>query len=377
MKTKNIILSVFIITALFFTSCERYYNPGQNIKIVQEDTINNNEIKTLLKYINNSGDYINTRGVPNMVSADDVYDNLSSYYIIDIRSKEEYIAGHINGAVNVKTSEIIDFLNKNVSPSVYDKLVIACHTGQTASYVTSILRLLGYNNVYAMKYGMGAWNRKLDKWSNGVSNKYANKLEIKDNPKSKIMPYPQIKTGKSCGAEILEARARTVLNTPFGKLKVNADRAFTDSSFYIVNYWPKDKYLKGHIPGAIQYTPKHDLNDSTFLNTLPTDKKILVYCFTGQNSAFAVAYLRLLGYNAFTLGFGANSFMHDVLVSREHWHGFKASDKLNDFPLIEGDKPTDKKFETAVPANNGNAGTSKPKKKVKRHKKKEVEGGCG
>jgi len=377
MKTKNIILSVFIITALFFTSCERYYNPGLNIKIVQEDTINNNEIKTLLKYINNSGDYINTKGVPNMVSADDVFENLSSYYVIDIRSKDEYVAGHINGAVNVKTTEIIDFLDEYVSPSVYDKLIIACHSGQTASYVTSILRLLGYNNVYAMKYGMGAWNRKLDKWSNGVSNKYANKLETKDNPKGKVMPYPQIKTGEGCGAEILEARARTVLNTPFGKLKVNADRAFSDSSFYIVNYWPKDKYEKGHIPGAVQYTPKHDLNDTTFLNTLPTDKKILVYCFTGQNAAFIVAYLRLLGYNAFTLGFGANSFMHSDLVAREHWHGFKAAEKLNDFPLVEGDKPTDKKFENAVPENNGNAGAAKPKKKVKRHKKKEVEGGCG
>ncbi len=375
MNYKSIIFSLIVFTAVVFTSCERYYNPGLNIKTVQEDTIKEPEIKVLLRYINNSGDYINTKGVPNMVSAGDVYDNLSNYYVIDIRSHEEYVAGHINGAVNVKASEIIDFLDKNVSPVVYDKIVIACHTGQSASYVTSALRLMGYSNVYAMKYGMSSWNRKLDKWSKGVSNKYANKLETQFNPKGEKTAYPEIKTGEHCGAEILHARVKTVLNTPFSKLKINAERAFTDSSFYIVNYWPKDKYEKGHIPGATQYTPKYDLNDTTFLKTLPVDKKILVYCFTGQNAAFTIAYLRLLGYNAFTLGFGANSFMHDVLVSREHWHGFKAADKLNDFPLITGEAPSDKKVNTGKPGVNNDK--PKTKKKIVRRKKKEVEGGCG
>ncbi len=378
MNYKNIILSFIFLTTIIFTSCEKYYNPGLNIKVVQEDTVKEPEIDVLLRFINNSGDYINTKGVPNMVSATDVYENLSSYYVIDIRSHEEYVEGHINGAVNVQPGEIMDFLDKNVSPIVYDKIVIACHSGQTASYVTSILRLLGYNNVYAMKYGMGAWNRTLDKWSKGVSNKYANKLETKDNPKGKEMPYPQLKTGEHCGAEILHARAKTVLNTPFSKLKINAGRAFSDTSFYIVNYWPKEKYLKGHIPGAVQYTPKHDLKTTTFLKTLPSNKKILVYCFTGQHSAFVTAYLRLLGYNAFTLGFGANSFMHDVLVSRQNWHGFKASEKLNDYPLIKGEEPSDKKLNIGAPVdNNGEGNTPKPKKKIKRHKKKEVEGGCG
>jgi len=377
MKTKNIIFIALAFVLLSFTSCDRYYNPGLNIKTVQEDTISTNEIETLIHFINNSGDYINSKGVPNMVSATDVYENLSSYYVIDIRSHEEYVAGHINGAVNVQANDIIDFLDKKVSPSVYDKLIIACHTGQSASYVTAVLRLIGYNNVYAMKYGMGSWNRSLDRWSAGVSNKYANQLETKDNPKGKENAYPPIKTGELCGAEILEARAKTVLNTPFSKIKINADRAFSDTSFYIVNYWPKDKYLKGHIPGAVQYTPKHDLNDTTFLKTLPNDRKILVYCFTGQNAAFTIAYLRLLGYNAFTLGFGANSFMHSDLVARENWHGFKAAEKLNDYPLIKGENPTDKKFDAAVGVGNNNAPVLKTKKKIKRHKKKEVEGGCG
>ena len=373
---RNIIISIFALIVISFSSCERYYNPGLNVKTVTEDTVKDKEIDVLLRYINNSGDYINSKGVPNMVSAEDVYDNLASYYVVDIRSNDEYIAGHINGAINVQPKDIIDYLDKNVSPSSYDKLIIACHSGQTASYVTSILRLLGYSNVYAMKYGMGSWNRSLDKWQPNVSNKYANNLEESDNPKGKVYAFPEISTGEHCGAEILEERAKTVLSTPFKHLKINADRAFSDSSFYIINYWPKDKYMKGHIPGSVQYTPKEDLKSSKFLNTLPTDKKILVYCFTGQNAAFTIAYLRLLGYNAFTLGFGANSFMHSTLVSRDHWHGFKASEKLNDYPLVEGANPTDKKFEEQIKSTGG-SGATKPKKAVKKRKKKEVEGGCG
>ena len=107
-----------------------------------------------------------------------------------------------------------------------------------------------------------------------------------------------------------------------------------------------------------------------------TDKKILIYGFTGQTSAFVVAYLRLLGYNAFSLGFGANSFMHDALVSRENWNGFKAAEKLNDFPMIKGENPTDKKFEETIKNAGNGGGNAKPKKAVKKRKKKEVEGGC-
>ena len=370
---RNIIISIFALIIISFSSCERYYNPGLNIKTVVEDTVKGEEIDILLKYIKNSGNYISSKGVPNMVSAENVYDNLSSYLVIDIRNSDEYVAGHINGAINVNSNDIIDYLDKNVSPSSYDKLVIACHSGQSASYVTAILRLVGYSNVYAMKYGMGSWNKSLDKWSKNVSNKYANSLEMKDNPKGKVHAFPEINTGELCGAEILEARAKTVLGTPFKYLKIDADRSFSDTSFYIVNYWPKEKYRKGHIPGSIQYTPKNDLDSDKFLNTLPTDKKILIYCFTGQNAAFTIAYLRLLGYNAFSVGFGANSFMHSTLVSRSNWHGFVASDKLHEYPLVEGANPTSEKFEEQI----NNAAVTKPKKAVKKRKKKEVEGGCG
>lgn len=378
---KKQILYISALLVLILSSCTSTYNPGLNIKTIAEDTVaTESEYDILMRFIPNAGDYINSKAVPSMVSAEDVNENLNQYFVIDLRSESKYAEGHISGAVNVIPSELLDYLDENVAASTYDKIILACTSGQTASYVTGVLRLIGYSNAYAMKYGMGSWNKTFDKWSSNVSNKYANQLETKDNPKAKKSASPLLETGHTCGAEILESRARTLLNTPFKKLMIKADRAFTDDSFYIMNYWPASKYEKGHIPGSVQYTPKKDLKAEKFLNTIPSDKKVLVYCFTGQHSAFTVAYLRMLGYNAYTLGFGANSFMHSTLVSKEGWHGFEASKKLHEFPLITGANPTDRAFENA--SGNAAVASNKPapvkaKKKVVKRKKKEVEGGCG
>ena len=71
-----------------------------------------------------------------------------------------------------------------------------------------------------------------------------------------------------------------------------------------------EEYLDpGHIEGAIQYTPSVDLAVDEALKTLPTDKTVVVYCYTGQNSARIAAYLRLLGYDAKSLKFGANGMI--------------------------------------------------------------------
>ncbi|HRY98386.1 MAG TPA: response regulator, partial [Bacteroidales bacterium] len=51
------------------------------------------------------------------------------------------------------------------------------------------------------------------------------------------------------------------------------------------------------------------------LKTLPTDKPVVVYCYTGQTSAFMAAYLRLLGYDAKSLLFGGNGMIYDNMAA--------------------------------------------------------------
>ena len=73
----------------------------------------------------------------------------------------------------------------------------------------------------------------------------------------------------------------------------------------------QEHYDWGHINGAIQYTPKTSLLLDADLKTLPTDKTIVVYCYTGQTSAHVASYLRVLGYDAYTLTFGMNKLFND------------------------------------------------------------------
>jgi len=374
MKTTKytIILSLFL--ALLLTSCQQSYEPGKDIEVLPEQKINVPEIEALLRFIDNSGDYINTPGVPNLVSAEDVYYNSNKYYIIDIRDNDSYQNGHINGAVNVQPYELMKYLDEKVAASVYDKLVIVCSNGQSSAYVTSVLRLIGYSNAFSMSYGMSSWNKSIDKWSSKLSSKYISRLERKNNPVEGTHEYPPINTGETCGAEISEARGFTLLNTPFKKLKISADRIFNElDDFYVIAYMPKDMYEVGHIPGAYNYIPKQDIKKETLLNTIPADnQKILVYDYTGQTAGFLVAYLRLLGYNAFTLPMGMNSFMYNTLSIRNA-HAFKSSDLVNDFPLIKGENPTNKEFEKELKT----SGPAPKAKKIVRRKKKEVAGGCG
>ena len=80
---------------------------------------------------------------------------------------------------------------------------------------------------------------------------------------------------------------------------------------YIVSLRSAEDYAKGHISGAINMK----FSD---LTTLPRDKEILVYCYTGQSASFAAAVLGVLDYDVSNLLHGMSSWSDDpaVFVSR-------------------------------------------------------------
>jgi len=79
----------------------------------------------------------------------------------------------------------------------------------------------------------------------------------------------------------------------------------------------------------MQYTPKEAIAYDVDLTTLPTDKTVVVYCWTGQTSAFLTAYLRILGYNAKSLVFGANGMIYNDLQGHKWSEG-----EINDFDYV-------------------------------------------
>lgn len=253
-------------------------------------------------------------------------------YIIDIRGEEYNTLGHIEGAVQVAPTSVIAHLDA-MDVTAYDEIVIVCLTGQTAAYVSSLANMAGYET-YDLLFGMSAWNpATAGPWNNKAKNTYATQLETTANPKGEEGAMPVLETGFEVGEDILEARIAEVNAAGFGAATVTAAEVWGNpDNYYIVNYWPENQYDLGHIPGAIQYTPNASMLTTADLNTLPADKTIVVYCYTGTGSAYLSAYLRVLGYDAKSLLFGINGFATDWAAANDltSW----GEGKISDYPLV-------------------------------------------
>lgn len=309
MKTTKMWLLAILFLAFAAVSCDN----------TEDDPIV--EAQVLAEYLESAdgGNYANT-AMPAIVTAEGVKTLMATggVYIIDIRSAADFASGHIEGAVNVAAGEVLAHL-ESMDVSTYDKVAMVCYTGQTAAWVTCLARISGYDNVFSMKWGMSSWNADFDKWSPNTSNMYSTQFKVEDYPKGEEGNLPTLSTGETEGDAILAARVDVVLGEGFGAAAITAADVYANlDNYYIMNYWPENHYLApGHIEGASQYTPKMDIALDTYLKTLPTDKTVVVYCYTGQTSANMAAYLKVLGYDAVSLKFGANSMIYDNMPASQ------------------------------------------------------------
>lgn len=339
MKRANIfIISVCIA---LITACGGSETPTNKTEFAP-----NAAFDPLISYLENHGNFINSSDVPAMITAAKLYNLLdSNIYIIDTRSPNEFSNAHIAHSVNVPFGQLLNHFETKIDPNSFSRIVLVCNAGQTASYATSLLRLLGYNNVYALKWGFSSWHRETaeKKWLARKSNKYSELLERTTNIPNKSGDFPEITTQERYGYAILRERVQKVFSQGFKPITITADTLFEPKhNFYIINYWPENFYNKGHIPGAIRYQPKSSLHSSKQLSTLPTNQPIVVYCFTGQHSSHVVAFLQVLGYDAYTLTFGANSFMNGFMLEEGIPSAFTV-DEVLDLPVTSGGTPQETK----------------------------------
>lgn len=299
------------------------------------------ETSLLLKDLKENGDYVNSQNFPSLIKASIVHESLgSNILVVDLRSPELFKKGHIKGAVNKKFSELPGYFEKGIKPFEFDKIIMVCDNGAIASYTTSLLRLMGYGNVYAMRWGMSAWNKSYadEGWLKNVSGKYESKLENTANERVPGTSMPDLKTGFTSGEEVSQARFKKLFEEGTSNVLISADEVFSDpSKYYIINLERKDKYEDGHILGAVRYKPESTLGFTEEMASIPADKTVVVYCGTGHNSGFATAYFRLFGYDARTLNYGNNGFMYNKMVSQRaqlSWLPFTTED-VNNFEVVK------------------------------------------
>lgn len=300
-----------------------------------------NETMLLLKDLKDNGDYVNSQVYPSFIKSSIVHETIgNNILVIDLRPAGLYHAGHIKGSVNKKFEELPGYFEAGIKPFEFDKIIMVCEDGQLSSYATCLLRLMGYGNVYAMRWGMSSWNDTCAKngWLKGVSDKHEADIETKTNEKPVARSMPELNTSKGTGEEIANERFHKLFEDGTGNILITADEVFSDpGKYFIINLERKDKYEDGHIPGAVRYKPEATLGLIEEMATIPSDRTVVVYCGTGHNSAFATAYLRLFGYDARTLKYGNNSFMYKKMEKEREslsWLPFTGAE-VNNFETVK------------------------------------------
>lgn len=262
-----------------------------------------------------------------LLSAASVYPNLSQYFVVDLRSSQAFLAGHVPGARNSTLGGLMALVESQNSNNL--PVLLTCDTGQVAAFAAMGLRMAGMD-AFSLAWGMAGWNDQLaGPWNAGVSNQYADVMVGGGGPALPLHDWPALNTGLGSGAAILQARVAAVFAEGFTANAVNAYEVMDNpASFTIHNYWIQEDYEDvGHVQGAYQLPPG-TLTTAQDLSALhPTGTNVL-YCWTGQTSAFVGFYLNALGYDLLSLRFGANALMHDDLPLPNRWEVQGAS-----FPL--------------------------------------------
>lgn len=328
---KYIKLKAVLVFALLLISAgclKDNVNPASNFET--SDAIN------MLTYLEANGDIINSPATKNaFISAQDLYSNLSNYVILDIRDAQLFADGHISGAINIQSS---DLLTKVKSLGLSDGILVS-QNGQSASYYCGLLRLYGLSNVYVLKFGMAGWNNHFaTQWSsiNGfrpTTYQYFNAVLYNKGPYTNL---PEVELGPVGDIKTkIENRIESLIKEKFedgviyfnsttSSLAIYSRDAFSsniyslvDSTFdneYIICYDTSTNYIlpgnrsvyhPDHPPHSVSYNYYYDLKSIYYLQTIPTNRQIIVYSLDGHQSAFATAYLKLFGYNVKSVLFGA------------------------------------------------------------------------
>ena len=209
-------------------------------------------------------------------------------FILDIRQPDVYAEGHAKGAVNAPWGPS---LGDTFTQIPMDKpVMVYCYTGQTAGQAVMTLNLAGFE-AYSVNLG----------WNLGIS-----KVEgVEDIIETAANDFPG--TEASIDIDVLTAIREYYSALASAEIKNNiiAETALKerldaeDPSIYVLSIRSAEHYGEGHIAGAanIPWSPGMERS----FDTLPEDKTVVVYCYTGQTAGQTVAGLRLLGYDAVSL----------------------------------------------------------------------------
>jgi rhodanese-related sulfurtransferase len=314
------ILFAFVAT-ISFTGCKETATENESVAYETLTTYLKANDMDINKILTNAAGAKFVMGAP-------VDGDLSGKWIMDIRSSADFTTSHIEGANNVAFGDIL-----TAAAGADKPVIVVCYTGQTACYATSLLRLYGFEDTQALKWGMSGWNSTFDKWTPNCKDLTTGSNWTTDVTASGSFDAPSWTSSTTDGAALLQERVEAAVAAGF-KTASGADVLASPDNYYINNYFSDAHYTGfGHVAGAVRVNPL--LIDDC--DNLDPNSAVVTYCYTGQTSAVVTAYLNVLGFDAKSLLFGingmttSNSFWTAGDGVTNHW-GFDSNSK--DLPTV-------------------------------------------
>jgi len=258
-----------------------------------------------------------------VISAQALFDNLNDGdtsndpVVLSVRAATHYAIGHIQGAINIPWKEIGTSAKLADLPT--DKqIVVYCYTGHTGGVATTALNAMGYNAVN-LKFGMMGWTDNADVLATTPFSAAAGfPTETTENAATAThdLSDPDNTDSKMEDEIIVAAVNATTAKAPAMSAQAlfdNLSDGDTSNDPIVVSVRSGTHYAIGHIQGAINI-PWRSIAKTENLQKLPTDRQIVIYCYTGHTGAVATTTLNMLGYNAINLKFGMMGWSSDADV---------------------------------------------------------------
>lgn len=152
---KNILKISAITTVLLFSGCNHSVENREEIEISRDVTetqaIKNVEIITKSTLVSVSAKKF--KSFTDIVTKNDIKN-----VILDVRTLQEFQAGHIKNSIMLDFYKP-DFTQKLSKLNKTKTYLIYCRSGNRTGQTLKIMKKLGFTSVYNLKYGINDWNR--------------------------------------------------------------------------------------------------------------------------------------------------------------------------------------------------------------------------
>lgn len=318
LKNKNLLLLLILIVLFTFTGCSESTNEIQadvsSDAITKAPQVLEGDHFEILRSA--SEEFLNNSSLET-ISAEEVYQKVvlegdTGYFLVDIRSTEDFAKGSIEGAVNIPyvltaQPNMIANLPKD------KKIIVACYSGHTANQTVAFWRMLGYDAI-AMFNGMGGWNSFAGSQSTKkVEFNYPVTTEVPNQTVVYELPTIKSDTATDLNSLIIE-RSQGYLSSGRGP-NISAEEVYKNSqNYFLVDIRSNDDYNKGHILDSINL-PYREITKLENLRRLPTDKKIVLIGYTGNDANQIVRILNQLGYDSYAMFQGMRVWTSDAEIN--------------------------------------------------------------